>query len=102
MLAQIKALADTMTVNASKPQDTPREEPPSPETMPEEKTSAEQTSALPMLFAPSPALEKNLKHTRNLLIALKPFLDDKRCAKIDKMLSMMRLAEMAGQFGNLF
>jgi hypothetical protein len=37
-----------------------------------------------------------------LLIALKPFLDEKRCAKIDKMLSMMRLAEMAGQFGSLF
>ena len=101
MLAQIKALADTMTAGNAKPQETPPAEPPEP-TREEKTPSAEQVSALPVLFPPPPALEKNLKHTRDLLIALKPFLDDKRCAKIDKMLSMMRLAEMAGQFGNLF
>lgn len=103
MLSQIKALADTMTAGNTRPQETPQEEAPAPEPLREEKTaSAEPTPPLPILFTPSPALEKNLKHTRDLLTALKPFLDDKRCAKIDKMLSMMRLAEMAGQFGNLF
>lgn len=104
MLSQIKALADTMTASASKPTPPPEEpSPPAPEPSPEPKNvSTEMQPPLPMLFTPSPALEKNLKHTRDLLIALKPFLDDKRCAKIDKMLSMMRLAEMAGQFGNLF
>ncbi len=110
MLAQIKALADTMTANAPKPQEASVSEPSAapepisePETRPEEKPrTADVPASLPVLFTPSPMLEKNLKHTRELLIALKPFLDEKRCAKIDKMLSMMRLAEMAGQFGNLF
>ncbi len=99
MLAQIKALADTMTAGKA-------EEPPPPEEVPvpppPAPVQAEPVSGtpLPMLFAPSPSLQKNLTHTRALLIALKLFLDDKRCSKIDKMLSMMRLAEMAGQFGS--
>lgn len=102
MLSQIKALADTMTTANARPQPPPPEEPPTPP-FPEKKVEAgEILSAPPVLFTPSPNLEKNLKHTRDLLIALKPFLDEKRCAKIDKMLSMMRLAEMAGQFGSLF
>lgn len=99
LLAQIKALADTMTENTEKAQAAaPKQESPAP-TEPKEDNSY--SASLPILFAPSPALEKNLKNTRELLLALKPFLDHKRCAKIDKMLSMMRLAEMAGQFGNL-
>ena len=104
MLAQIKALADTMTTGAPKPQPSSEEEhPPAPqEATPVEKEASIPDAALPMLFSPSPILEKNLKHTRDLLVALKPFLDEKRCMKIDKMLSMMRLAEMAGQFGSLF
>lgn len=102
MLAQIKALADTMTSNTAKPQETPTEATPEPEPQKEASPAAEVAVALPALFTPSPMLAENLKHTRELLLALKPFLDDRRCAKIDKMLSMMRLAEMAGQFGNLF
>ena len=103
MLAQIKALADTMTANTAKPQETPPDAPPEPEPPPKEQSPASEVAvALPALFTPSPMLAENLKHTRELLLALKPFLDDRRCAKIDKMLSMMRLAEMAGQFGNLF
>jgi hypothetical protein len=102
MLSQIKALADTMTTADAKPQPPPPEEPPAPRPFHEKEEPHEPLSAAPVLFTPSPTLEKNLKHTRDLLIALKPFLDEKRCAKIDKMLSMMRLAEMAGQFGSLF
>ncbi len=103
MLAQIKALADTMTQNsAGKPSESappPNEPPPAPTQDTKEEIVPE---PLPMLFSPSPNVERNLKNTRNLLLALKPFLDEKRCAKIDKMLSMMRLAEMAGQLGSLF
>ena len=103
MLSQIKALADTMTTANAKPQQSPAEEPPAPSHFHEKKEETHEAfSVPPVLFTPSPNLEKNLKHTRDLLIALKPFLDEKRCAKIDKMLSMMRLAEMAGQFGSLF
>ncbi|MBQ9748371.1 MAG: hypothetical protein IJV98_06265 [Clostridia bacterium] len=89
MLAQIKTLADTMTASGGasvgeSAEDKKQDPPP----------------ALPSLPTPSPAMERNLKNTRNLLIALKPFLDEKRCTKVDKMLSMMRLAEMAGQFSS--
>ncbi len=96
MLAQIKTLADTMTAAGAGMPEAP---PPSPQPAREEPPKRESAPlpALPML---SPAIESNLKNTRNLLTALKPLLDEKRCAKIDKMLSMMRLAEMAGQFGS--
>ncbi len=97
MLAQIKALADTMTQNQAKPAS--NEVP--PEAQPKEETPPPAEASLPILFSPSPNVEKNLKNTRDLLIALKPFLDEKRCMKIDKMLSMMRFAQMAGQLGNL-
>ena len=101
MLSQIKALADTMTTANTKTQPPP-EEAPAPPFHEKKEENREVLPSPPVLFTPSPNLEKNLKHTRDLLIALKPFLDEKRCVKIDKMLSMMRLAEMAGQFGSLF
>lgn len=102
MLAQIKALADTMTENSQKTETTAPIEPPPQASQKQNENISENALPLPVLFTPSPMLEKNLKHTRELLLALKPFLDDKRCEKIDKMLSMMRFAEMAGQFGKLF
>ncbi len=98
MLAQIKTLADTMTAGGAAAPEPPE----TPETKSTQSEHTEKPSALPALPTLSPAVESNLKNTRNLLLALKPFLDEKRCAKIDKMLSMMRLAEMAGQFGNFF
>ena len=42
------------------------------------------------------ALLKNLNNSRTLLTALKPFLDSERCARIDKILSMMKIAEIMG------
>ncbi len=98
MLAQIKALADTMTGHPVKQQDDPVEPPPS---APPPEAEQNPLAPLPILFTPSPTLTQNLKHTRDLLLALKPFLDEKRCGKVDKMLSMMRIAEMAGTFGTL-
>ena len=85
MLAQIKTLADTMTAGSTKAEEAP---------LPEK----DEAPPVPILPPISPGVEANLKNTRNLLLALKPFLDEKRCAKVDKMLSMMRFAEMAGQF----
>ncbi len=98
MLAQIKSLADTMTAGQKKDEPAPISEPAPHQ---EEEAPVSVPAALPMIFSPSPGLEQNLRHTRDLLLALKPFLDEKRCMKVDKMLSMMRLAEMAGQFGSL-
>lgn len=108
MMAQIKSLADTMTETegapASEVSPPPAAEPPEPPAQEEqEKPDADiQTeTALPASFSPAPGLARNLKNTRALLAALKPYLDDKRREKVDKMLSMMRLAEMAGYFKNL-
>ena len=92
MMAQIKALADTMTESSTKEETAPSKEPPHIETP--------ESVSLPAFFTPSPTFEKNMQNTCALLYALKPFLDEKRCAKIDKMLSMIRFAEMAGKFGN--
>ncbi|MBE6665354.1 MAG: hypothetical protein E7603_03900 [Ruminococcaceae bacterium] len=102
MMAQIKALADTMTENNQT----------SSETKPEKEsdfsyreTAAEPISEKPFVppfFTPSPSFEKNLQNACTLLSALKPFLDSGRQEKIDKMLSMMHFAQMAGQFGNFF
>jgi len=110
MMAQIKALADTMTVSGGAA-GTPEPPPQEPAAPPEKAAAAASASvgnaanaegtALPALFSPTPGIEKNLKNTRALLLALKPYLDAGRCEKIDKMLNMMRLAEMAGYFKNL-
>lgn len=41
-------------------------------------------------------LTKNLASSRALLVALKPFLDKDRCARIDKILGMIKIAELMG------
>lgn len=94
MMAQIKALADTMT-RGSEPQST--------ETSPPVPEKAEKTEVpfLPSLLSGDASLAKNMKNTKALLLALKPYLDERRCEKVDKMLQMLRLAEMAGYFKNL-
>ena len=111
MMAQIKALADTMT------QADPHTQTGSP--APDAAEAAEsripanaedfgssgnspEKIAVPAFFTPSPSFERNMKNTCALLNAMKPFLDERRCAKIDKMLSMIRFAQMAGQLGNFF
>ncbi len=99
MLMQIKALADTMTGGKPSPPPTPAEEPKNEITPPPAAEPA--LSDALTLFSPSPTLSRNLEHTTALLMALKPFLDEKRCGKVDRMLSMMRLAQMATRFGGL-
>ena len=109
MMAQIKSLADTMTETEGK--GSPAAEDVSAEPMPadasagtadvsSEAASKTEETALPASLAPEPGLARNIKNTRALLAALKPYLDDKRREKVDKMLNMMRLAEMAGYFKN--
>ena len=107
MMAQIKALADTMTESESHAEHTepaPNADPiPNPKSEPiRELGPLREKNAVPVFFTPSPSFEKNMKNTCSLLSALKPFLDDRRCAKIDKMLSMIQFAQMAGQLGNFF
>lgn len=96
MMSQIKALADTMTAEEGA-----KSEPlPTQEAAPhEEKAIAGDT--FPMANLISPAFEQNIKNTCALLQALRPFLDVRRREKIDKVLQMMHLAEMAGKFGSL-
>ena len=93
MMAQIKSLADTMTENGAKEEH--NDEAPPSLSVPEKPT-------LPAFFTPSSSFERNMKNTCALLTALKPFLDDNRCAKVDKMLSMIHFAEMAGKLGQFF
>ena len=101
MMAQIKALADTMTESEKAVQIT---EPPAPaKAEPFEQTDPfREKLPVPPFFTPSPSFEKNMKNTCALLTALKPFLDERRRGKIDKMLSMIQFAQMAGQLGNFF
>lgn len=103
MMAQIKSLADTMTEegDAKAPSPPPPEQAAAAEPATPPPPQPESPPAMPALFSPEPGMEKNIKNTRALLIALKPYLDDKRREKIDKMLNMLRLAEMAGYFKNL-
>ena len=106
MMAQIKSLADTMTEDGeakTPPPTEPTQAAPEPEpaAAPESPPQTDTPAAMPALVSPAPGMEKNIKNTRALLLALKPYLDDKRRDKIDKMLNMLRLAEMAGYFKNL-
>lgn len=112
MMAQIKRLADTMTSGTPPISESPppekavqagsfgeSKEPPSDgaSDMPD---ITEAVSALTALTGEHRGRRKgnNMAHSRALLLALKPYLDDKRCEKIDKLLRMMQLAEMAGYF----
>ena len=105
MMAQIKALADTMTQAEAQPDkdEYQREQAESPKIESTDKRDPVRESiSVPAFFTPSPSFEKNMQNACSLLNAMKPFLDERRCAKIDKMLSMIRFAQMAGQLGNFF
>ncbi len=41
-------------------------------------------------------LAKSISNSRALLTALKPYLDSERCARIDKILGMLKIAEIMG------
>ena len=105
MMAQIKALADTMTESTPSQEKNVQitEYPLSAKAEPLEQIDlSREKLSVPPFFTPSPSFEKNMKNTCALLTALKPFLDERRRGKIDKMLSMIQFAQMAGQLGNFF
>ncbi len=95
MMSQIKALADTMTAEEG----AKNESSPAEGTLREEKALTANNPPIANLI--SPAFEQNIRNTCALLQALRPFLDARRREKIDKVLQMMHLAEMAGKFGSL-
>lgn len=64
------------------------------------KTSCD-ASSLPPCPCKSPSCPQTVKNGRALLLALKPYMDDKRCEKIDRILSAMKLAELFEMFGKL-
>ena len=97
MMAQIKALADTMMEDSASTGTNSQSE----TTFSPQSSEKKATTAVPTFFKPSPTFERNMANTCALLTALKPFLDEKRCEKIDKMLSMIHFAEMAGQLSHL-
>ena len=105
MMAQIKALADTMTESEAPSEKTEQSleaAAPAKSEPVELPAPIREKISVPPFFTPTPSFEKNMKNTCALLNALKPFLDERRCAKIDKMLSMIQFAQMAGQLGNFF
>ena len=113
MMAQIKRLADTMTSGTPSVPESPqpaenavkagnfcKTKEPLHDGAPDMPDITEAVSALASLSGERRGRRKgnNMAHSRALLLALKPYLDDKRCEKIDKLLRMMQLAEMAGYF----
>ena len=76
MMAQIKALADTMTESETAPEKTVQitELPAPAKAEPIEQTDPfREKLSVPPFFTPSPSFEKNMKNTCALLTALKPF-----------------------------
>ena len=102
MMAQIKALADTMTAG----EDTSSQE--NGESAEESAATVSGAAEEKTLVPPqrldgllSPAFEENIQNTCALLQSLRPFLDARRREKIDRVLQMIRLAQMASKFGGL-
>ena len=114
MMAQLRHLADTMTATPPAGASSP----PAESAVSSPSSSAPPSAPVPAVPAVSAAAPPNpgelftmlglsgggripagtIAHSRALLLALKPYLDEKRCAKIDKALTMLKLAEMAGYF----
>ena len=94
-LAKIASIAGSLGLGSSPPQ--AKEAPPctachSKETLPcggEKCVLQEKSGALS-------ETAKNIACSRALLQALKPYLSHERCARIDKILGMMKIAEIMG------
>ena len=86
-IAKIAGLAGSLGIGTNTP--VKEEKPPEPksEIKPAQSEKLSETA-------------KNIACGRALLQALKPFLDARRREKIEKVLQMMHLAEMAGRFGS--
>ena len=72
-----------------------------PEKPPERERACEGCPAKEIFPCPLPQKEgcdaaKSIAQSRALLVALKPYLSAERCARIDKILGMMKIAEIMG------
>ena len=96
MMSKIKTIAASMTMPQKEKENVPSDDNESTNVN-EEKS---ETKALPVGNFGMPnvnsELIKNISNSRALLCALKPYLDKERCERIDKILGMMKIAEIMG------
>ncbi len=88
MMEKIKSIAQGLGASAPPPPTVERRE----ERLPE----CENCPLVSVGAKDKNELTKNLASSRALLVALKPFLDKDRCARIDKILGMIKIAEIMG------
>ncbi|MGN1095908.1 MAG: hypothetical protein ACI4QR_05925 [Eubacteriales bacterium] len=92
MMEKIKLIAGSLGATQSPPQDSVNTE------KHEERAfqGASSDKELPPPPIKQSEISKNIANSRALLIALKPYLDRERCERIDKILGMMKIAEIMG------
>jgi hypothetical protein len=98
-LAKIAGLAGSLGLGSA-----PAPAPEKPKEEAEKCASCPVSDLLPCGGAPCPfpkkdgagGAAKSIAESRALLLALKPYLSHERCARIDKILGMMKIAEIMG------
>lgn len=65
---------------------------------PAEAADPPQTATIPAAVEKSSTSSAAISNSKALLLALKPYLDSDRCARIDKIIDAIRLAEYARLF----
>jgi hypothetical protein len=95
-LAKIAGLAGSLGLGSA-----PAPAPEKPKEEAEKCASCPVSDLLPCGGAPCPfpkkgGAAKSIAESRALLVALKPYLSAERCARIDKILGMMKIAEIMG------
>ena len=96
MMDKIKSIASGFSAPSAPPQKQDRCEEAQADCSSCSRTMPCGAQALCPINCEQSALIKNLNNSRTLLTALKPFLDSERCARIDKILGMMKIAEIMG------
>lgn len=96
MMSKIKTIAASMNMPQKEKENIPSDDNESTNV----KEENNETKALPVGNFGMPnvnsELIKNISNSRALLCALKPYLDKERCERIDKILGMMKIAEIMG------
>lgn len=96
MMAKIKTIAASMNMPPKEKENIPfnnAENIGGNEEIHEQKALPVSNAGIPNV---SSELIKNISNSRALLCALKPYLDKERCERIDKILGMMKIAEIMG------
>lgn len=100
-LAKIAGIAGSLGLSSAQ---APSQPPPKEKEEAYECSSCPMADVLPCGGAPCPfpakdkvsSAAKSIAESRALLTALKPYLSSERCARIDKILGMMKIAEIMG------